>query len=136
MIQAQSFVVAERALTKKDSGIERTWKPNKKPRVRIFFRFPLIISLLFFILSLTVVILAYITNFDKSISSNKVLIMIDSPTFVDPGKSTGISLEIENHNPVAITVADIIISHPDGTILPKEGDGLAIKTRSGINPCC
>ena len=119
-------------LTRKDSDIDRTWKRKKKLKIRTTFRFPLVISLFFFILSVIVVILAYVTNFDKSISPNRVLIMIDSPTFIDPGKTVNISLSIENHNPVDITVADIIISHPAGTILPKDSGAPAVKTRSGV----
>ena len=126
------FKSKKNKLTKIDSTLENKWDTTENYTVKPILKIPLIISFIFFILTISIVLLGYFRDFDKLISPKKVIIEIDSPSFVLSGVASGINIKVKNYNPVPITVADIVISHPEGTIVPEFGSEVVNVTRDGI----
>ena len=127
-----NFIKKRQKLTKTQSLLKDNWSTNDKYKVKPILKIPFIVSFVFFIITVSVVLLGHFRDFDKLISPKKVIIEIDAPSFVLSGATSNVNVKIKNYNPVPITLADIVISHPDGTIVPEIGDSVLKTTRDGI----
>ena len=133
MYEKDSNVIKKRQrLTKTHSTLKDNWNTSDKYKVKPILKIPFIISLVFFVITVSVVLLGHFRDFDKLISPKKVIIEIDAPSFVLSGATSNVNVKIKNYNPVPITLADIVVSHPYGTIIPEIGDSVLNVTRDGI----
>lgn len=87
---------------------------EKRPKSRSMLSILLIISLVFFIISIAISSY-FIFGGSNVVSSQNIDISIEGPVSVSGGEELSLQIAITNKNNVAIKLADLLIEYPDGT---------------------
>ena len=110
-------------LKKRETEIGGEWRGgvNDSPRSR-YLVYLTLLTFLFFLMTVAAAYLVQYAGIDRTVSTDKIGIVVQGPAVVDGGSVASLTLRVANRNPVPIQEATLTVVYPEGSY--RKGDDI------------